>query len=92
MIERNRNVPPLEDDGGARDCVVNSIISADYFGSLFMLTLGSARDGVGDDGQLQRKDAIVARLRFDLEMAKIIRDRLDHLIGVVSPPANVKPN
>lgn len=75
-----------------RELIINEIINFGYVGSLFALTLGSAQVGVGSDGKLQKQMAIVARVRFDLNAAKGLRDALDQNIAAFTPPANEKPN
>ena len=75
-----------------KELVINVVISGGYFGSLHVFTLGTNRLGVDVNGQKQAQTAIVARLRFDNDMAKVIRDALDQHLAALVPPSDVKAN
>ncbi|MFT3987213.1 hypothetical protein [Aestuariivirga sp.] len=83
---------PLIDLTEGRELVINRIVSGGFYGSQHVILLGTNRYGAGPDGKLQGQCAIVARLRFDNDMAKILRDALNHGLAVLSPPANEKAN
>ncbi len=55
-------------------------------GSVVAMTLITDRVGFDADGSARPDPVIAARLRFDLEIAKIIRDQLDVQIGLLSKP------
>lgn len=72
--------------------VVNGIPQFGVIGSLVSLTLTTDRIGFGADGKLKSEMVVAARLRFDLEMARILRDVLNSQIELLSPPTNDKAN
>ncbi|MCJ2067247.1 hypothetical protein MKK75_00225 [Methylobacterium sp. J-030] len=63
-------------------------------GGTIMLNLMSDRLGMRLDGTLYTDPIIAARLRMDLEMARLIRDQLDaHLSGLSATRSpDQKPN
>lgn len=63
-------------------------------GQTIFMNLLSDRMAVGLDGSTRSDLIIVARLRFDLEVARHIRDQLDmHLSGLATAqPPDQKPN
>ncbi|WP_157861894.1 hypothetical protein [Methylobacterium sp. Leaf361] len=72
--------------------VVNRAISIDWIGSQFDVVLGTTMIGVTPSGEPEEQMVIAARLRFDLEMARILHDRLTHAIGAVTPPPKEQVN
>jgi hypothetical protein len=74
------------------ELVINRITSGAFFGSLHTITLGTSQVRVRADGSLEEQCAIVARLRFDTEMAITLREALSRGIAAVTPPSNEKPN
>ena len=75
-----------------RELVINRFVHGGYFGSQHVITLGTNRIGVDSKGHKQEQCAIVARLRFDQDMAKMLRDALNDGINALTPPADVKAN
>lgn len=71
---------------------INRISTLDYFGSVIAMTLSTDRVGFDENGNVKPEMIVAARLRFDLEMAKIIRDALDRQIAVLTAPKDVQPN
>jgi hypothetical protein len=63
-----------------------NLAHADVIGSVVSLTCMTDRIGYAEDGTFKRDLVIAARLRFDLEIAKIIRDQLDTQIALLSRP------
>lgn len=70
-----------------RELVISGIATGGYWGSQHVICLSTSRVGVSPDGELRNEIAIVARLRFDNEAAKILRDALDQQINALTPPA-----
>ena len=64
----------------------------DYIGSLFALTLVSNRLAPDEGGVMRGDLVIAARLRFDIEIAKLMRAKLDAQIAALTKPANVQAN
>lgn len=63
-------------------------------GATIMLNITSDRLGMRADGSLFPDPIIAARLRMDLNMARLIRDQLDaHISGLTAAmPPDQKPN
>ena len=83
---------PVVDLTDGKELVVNRIIGGSFYGSLHVITLGGHRAGVDRDGLLRDEIAMIARLRFDNEMAKSLRDALDAAIKALAVPSDVKAN
>lgn len=75
-----------------KELPVNRIAWAGFWGSQHVIVLASNRPGVGPDGKLRGESALVARLRLDNDMAKILREALDVAIKSLEPPTDVKAN
>lgn len=75
-----------------REAVVNGIATGGYWGGQHVICLSSSRAGVGPDGEMRSEIAIVARLRFDNEVAKQLREALDQQIKALEAPPNEKAN
>ncbi|WP_426238184.1 hypothetical protein [Pararhizobium sp. DWP1-1-3] len=70
-----------------RELVVNGIATGGFWGSQHVMCLSTTRAGVDENGALRAETAIVARLRFDNDVAKQLRDALDQQIAaLVAPP------
>lgn len=81
------------DPPGINAVTVHGIVFSGYFASQFSVVLGTAINRVRENGETYVETAVCARLRFDLDMAKMIRDQLDKQIALLTaPPADVKPN
>lgn len=77
------------------DNVPVRVINGSYctsIGSNISLTLNTLRVAFNDKGEVENNRVIAARLRFDLEIAKILRDQLDSVISLLTAPADAKPN
>jgi hypothetical protein len=74
------------DDGLAPIRVINRIVNVRYGASLFELVLGTVNLGVAPDGNLKAQTLIASRLRFDLQMAQLLRDTLDKQIAALTAP------
>lgn len=92
MAINSTDTPTLIDLTDGKELIINRIVSGGYFGSQHVILLGCNRPGVGSDGQLQGQCAIVARLRFDTDMAKMLRDALNESIKAVTVPVDLKAN
>lgn len=66
--------------------VVNAIPHMSYVGTLVDLTLGTHQIGVQPDGSLAPETVIAARIRFDLEMARILHLELGRLLATLTKP------
>lgn len=75
-----------------KEFVVNRVVGGGYWGSQHVICLGSNRLGAGPDGKLRSEATIIARLRFDNDMAKILREALDQQIKALETPPNEKAN
>lgn len=75
-----------------RELVINRIVTTSFVGSQHVITLGANRFGIDAEGNLQPQTAIVARLRFDTDMLKMLVDNLAQAFQVVTPPPNEKAN
>ena len=75
-----------------REAVINRFVHGGYFGSQHVIVLGTNRLGVDAKGQKQEQCAITVRLRFDQEMAKMLRDALNEGINALSVPTDLKAN
>ena len=73
---------------------VTGVVSSIANGQTIMMNLVTDRMAVLSDGSAQPDLIIAARLRFDLEIARRIRDQLDaHLNGLTAAVQNdAKPN
>lgn len=71
--------------------VVNGVPHFGVIGSLIALTLTTARVSFVD-GKLEPDLVIAARLRFDLEIAKLLRDNLDSQIRLLTVATDAKAN
>lgn len=70
-----------------QELVINGIATGGYWGSQHVICLSASRMGVSPEGELRNETAIVARLRFDNEVAKLLRDALDQQIKALAPPS-----
>ncbi len=87
MAISSADKPTYIDLTEGRELVVNGIATSGYWGSQHVVCLTTSRAGVGPDGELRSENVIVARLRFDSEMAKQLREMLDiSLSALVAPP------
>ena len=84
--------PIFVDLTDGKELVINSMVTAGYFGSQHVIVLGTNCAGVGADGKIQSQCTLVARLRFDNDMAHILRDALNKSIDALTVPADVKAN
>jgi hypothetical protein len=73
--------PVFIDLTDGKELVINTMVTAGYFGSQHVIVLGTSRAGVSADGKIQSQCALVARLRFDNGMAHILRDALNNSIN-----------
>lgn len=69
--------------------VVNAISAIGLIGGCVDIVLSTGRYV---PGETQAELVVCARLRFDMEMAKIIRRALDDQIALLTPPTDVKAN
>lgn len=72
--------------------VVNGAPQIGVIGSLIAITLTTDRIGFDANGKVQSEMVVAARLRFDLEMARILRDILNTQIELLTPAPKDKPN
>lgn len=79
-------IQPITDPDNVPVRVVNGMAQIGIIGGLVAITLTTARVGIGTDGKPNPDVIIAARLRFDLEMARIIRDKLSEHIALLKPP------
>lgn len=84
--------PFIVDLTEGRELVVNGIATGGYWGSQHVMCLSLNRAGAGPNGELRSETAIVARLRFDNDMAKMLRDALDQQIKALERPASDSAN
>lgn len=84
--------PFIVDLTDGKELVVNGIATGGYWGGQHVMCLSLNRAGAGVDGELRSETAIIARLRFDNDMAKILRDALDQQIKALEPPPNETAN
>lgn len=75
-----------------RECVVNAFVSGGFWGSQHVIVLGTTQLGFNDAGEKRPQTTVTVRLRFDNEMAKLLRDALNNAINVLTPPVDVKAN
>ncbi len=66
--------------------IVNAIPHMSYVGTLVDLTLGTHHVGVQADGSLAPETVITARLRFDLEMARVLHRELGRIVATLTKP------
>jgi len=92
MSAKNENSTVFVDLTGGAELVVNSIATGGYWGSQHVICLASNRYGTTADGKLEKQAAIVARLRFDNDMAKMLRDALDQQIKSLEAPPRETAN
>lgn len=64
---------------------VNLAVS-NIIGGVVAVTLLTDRIGFRDDGSARIDMVVAARLRFDLQMAKVIRDQLNAQIAMLEKP------
>lgn len=72
--------------------VINGMPQIGIIGSVFALTLTTDRIGTKEDGSPKAEMIVAARLRFDVEMARMIRDALDAQIKMLTQPPNERAN
>lgn len=72
-----------------REIVVNRFLPGAFIGGLHLVLLGTSQAGVVD-GKLVETSVIMARLRFNTEMAVMMRDMLTNAINAVTPPKDEK--
>jgi len=82
---------PITDPDNIPVKVVNGMPQYGVLGGLVVMTLTTARIGVGADGAPNPDMVIAARLRFDLEMAIAMRNALNSQIDLLSG-RKIKPN
>jgi hypothetical protein len=91
MTADKKPVPALDPDN-VPVRIVNGVQGIDYLGSVFDWTLCTARLGVNSEGQLESQNIICARLRFDLQIAHVLRDALDRQIALLARPPDSEAN
>jgi hypothetical protein len=64
--------------------VVNGVVHTAFLGGLIEIVLSNQRFGIGPEGQGEFETAIAARLRFDVETAKTLRNVLDAQIEAIA--------
>jgi hypothetical protein len=64
--------------------VVNKVEAIATIGSQIDLMLTTSRTNIGTDNAIVFDHIVAARLRFGLEMARIIRDALDSQIAILT--------
>ena len=64
--------------------VIDGLVSCGILGTSVAMTLTQHRLMIGPDGALDPDTVIAARLRFDLEVAILIRDALNNQIKVLT--------
>jgi hypothetical protein len=72
--------------------VVNGIPQIGIVGSIIAMTCTTARVGFDSTGKIAPDNVICARLRFDLQMAIIMRNMLDAQIALLSTTQSETPN
>ena len=77
---------PVSDPHRVPVVYVDMVGSAGFHHGVGNMTLVTARHTPNPDGSDNPDLAVVARLRFGLEAAKAMRERLDSLIKLMSPP------
>lgn len=92
MAIKSTDRPAFVDLTEGREAVVNGVATSGYWGSQHVVVLISNRAGAGPNGTLRSEAAIVARLRFDTDMARKLRDQLNEMIAAVSTPPGEAPN
>ncbi|WP_325347344.1 hypothetical protein, partial [Xylophilus sp.] len=83
---KSSDTPLFIDLTEGRELVVNGIATGGYWGSQHVMCLTSNRAGVVPDGALRSEAAIIARLRFDNDMAVQLRDALNIAIEALKAP------
>ncbi len=88
MIDKTPTAPLREFPTDPNNEPVKSINGAvlSIMGSVVTLTATTNRIAWKPDGVRINDPIIAARLRFDLEIARIIRDQLDIQIGLLTKP------
>jgi hypothetical protein len=81
-------VPLFVDPDNVPIRVVNQFSLHGVSGSQLDVTFSTLRITPYSDGNSRRDMVVAARLRFDLEMAKIIRDLLDQHIALATAKAS----
>ena len=72
--------------------VVNGIVQVSVVGSLVSMTLTTDRSGSDVQGNFKSEMIVAARLRFDLELARMLRDVLNAQIELLTPAPKDKAN
>ena len=75
-----------------REIVVSDLVHVTWFHSQHCITLGTRRMGTDEDGKLREEIAIVARLRFSNDTAKVFAHFLDEAIKGLTGPGPEKAN
>jgi len=88
----DKSAYPITDPDNVPVRVINGVAQYGVVGSVVSLTLTTARYSFAPDGKIEPDMVIAARLRFDLEVARIIRDRLDAQIEKLTAPPKAKAN
>lgn len=92
MAINSTDKPTIVDLTEGRELVINGIATAGYWGSQHVVCLSCSRAGAGPDGELRNEAAIVARLRFDNDMAKMLVEALTQQIAVLTAPPKETAN
>lgn len=87
----NRATEIVTDPDNVPVRVINGVKQCGIVGSVIAMTLTTVRFGF-DDGQLQPDVVVAARLRFDLEIARSLRDLLDSQIKLLTVVPEAKAN
>lgn len=93
MTEAPKVIPQIvRDPDAVTPVVINRLVGTNYFGSLFEVVLASNQTRFTPDGDRVAESVVCARLRFDLDMAKMLHSGLGELINALTVPADEKPN
>jgi hypothetical protein len=66
--------------------VVNAVTAVVVTGGAIHLELATARVKPLPDGKIEPDYVVAARLRFNLEMARVLRDTINKQIALLTPP------
>lgn len=87
MTVQSSDKPFITDLTDGRELVINGIATSGYWGGQHVMCLSTNRAGAAPDGTLRSETVIVARLRFDNEMAKLLRAAIDQQIKSLEAPS-----
>lgn len=72
--------------------IVNGFCQSGILGGLVSLTLATDRVNADADGKVKSEMIVAARLRFDVELARALRDFLNTQIELLTPAPKDKAN